>query len=228
MKRLLTVFVFLMASVLLFSACGLIAQGNRKSGPAYHPAVEEDSIIASMRYLYPASQGVTYLSSEQFLLCRRKQFCPLDGRFTLVPVPRLSEEKLAHVDAPQKKMGMTIQATVLFSSRAATLDAESQAVLDEFLIRISGVERAGLRTVITGYTDSTGSEEMNEKLARDRAESVAAYFLERGFKFKQVAAGGRSGCCYVSPNTTAEGRAKNRRAEIWVVPLEETTGEKAN
>jgi outer membrane protein OmpA-like peptidoglycan-associated protein len=227
MKQAFAVSILLIACALLFPACVGTDQGKRKSVPADPIADQEGLIIASKRYRYPVSHGVSYLPSEQFLLCRGKEFCPInEGRFTRAPLP--SQEKIPLIVPARKNLNKTIKSMVHFASGSAEPDAEAQSVLSELLTQISGTELLGLRVVIAGYTDSTGSQVENEKLARDRAESVASYFRGQGVTFKEVLTGGRADCCPVAPNTTAEGRAENRRAEIWVEPEEEEKGEKTN
>ena len=228
MKRWFLVHALLIVSALPLAGCVGTAQGKR-AGPSVDDRIDrEETRISPVQYLYTTSQGVIYLASEQFLLCRKKDFCPLDGHFTPMPAPSPSEEKTAHIEPPRKKLEVTLRSVVHFASGRTNLEAEARAVLDQLLTQLNGVEFSELRAVIAGYTDSTGSEEMNKKIAHERAEAVAAYFHERGLTFKEIVTGGSPLCCYVAPNTTAEGRAINRRAEIFVEPLGETQNEKAN
>jgi len=228
MKRWLHVPVLLIVSVLPFAGCVGTAQGKRMDPGIDERRDQEEMKISPAQYLYPTSQGVIYLASEQFLLCRRKDFCPLEGHFTPVPVPPPSQEKTASLEPAPKKLDVTMRSMVHFASGSAKLEAQAQAVLDELLVRLTGAEFSGLRAVIAGYTDATGSEEVNKKIALERAEAVAVYLQEQGITFKEVVVGSRPLCCYVARNTTAEGRAMNRRAEVWVEPVKEIEGEKAN
>jgi len=226
MKRMSIGAVILIMSVLPLAGCVGTAQGKRTGLNVDEQIDREKMRISPAHYLYPTSQGVIYLSSEQFLLCRKKDFCPIEGHFTPVPPP--SQEKTAPVEPPRKRLDVTMRSVVHFASGRTNLEAEAQAVLDQLMTQLDGVEFSDLRVVIAGYTDDTGPEEMNKKIALERAEAVAARFRERGFTFKKVVVGGRPLCCYVAPNTTAEGRAKNRRVEIWIEPPGETKNEKAN
>lgn len=65
---------------------------------------------------------------------------------------------------------------------------------------------------VVGHTDSVGGKPYNDTLARKRAESVAEALRQLGVGSVEVHAEGK--CCYVADNTQAQGRAKNRRAEI--------------
>lgn len=73
--------------------------------------------------------------------------------------------------------------------------------------------------VIEGHTDSTGSEATNQALSEQRAESVRAYLLANGVvKESQITAIGKASSEPLSPNTTAKGRAMNRRIDVIIVP----------
>lgn len=66
---------------------------------------------------------------------------------------------------------------------------------------------------IVGFTDDIGTQAVNDRLARDRAEYVALWLKRRGLQNPmKIEANGK--CCYVAANSTEEGRALNRRVEI--------------
>ncbi len=69
---------------------------------------------------------------------------------------------------------------------------------------------------ITGYTDSTGEADYNQWLALRRARAVRDALVAQGVPADRIAVEGRGECCYVQPNSSAEGRQANRRAEIIV------------
>lgn len=66
---------------------------------------------------------------------------------------------------------------------------------------------------IVGHTDSTGSEAYNQKLSEKRANSVKENLVERGVDAKQITTLGKGETAPVASNTTAQGRAENRRIE---------------
>ena len=76
-------------------------------------------------------------------------------------------------------------------------------------------------TLITvkGHTDSTGSNEHNQKLSENRALSVASYLVNKGIKQQRVAAVGRGETEPVADNNTEQGRALNRRVELTLEPI---------
>ncbi|MBU0675468.1 MAG: OmpA family protein [Proteobacteria bacterium] len=74
--------------------------------------------------------------------------------------------------------------------------------------------------VIEGHTDSTGSPETNNLLSQQRAEAVRQYLLANAVaKEEQVVAAGFGATRPLSPNTTAEGRAVNRRIDVVITPI---------
>ncbi len=119
-------------------------------------------------------------------------------------------------------------ATVYFDQDDAGLTEAVSRILDGMFDQMKEIDPIHFRIVIAGYTDGSGSNENNTKLAESRAKAVAHYFLEKGISEERITVGGRPLCCYVASNDTEEGRAKNRRAEVFVEPLEGEKGEKKN
>ena len=72
------------------------------------------------------------------------------------------------------------------------------------------------RAVIVGHTDSTGSAIYNQKLSERRADAVATLLIEQGVNTEQLAVLGKGESSPIATNSTAEGRALNRRVEITI------------
>jgi outer membrane protein OmpA-like peptidoglycan-associated protein len=70
---------------------------------------------------------------------------------------------------------------------------------------------------LTGYTDSTGSAELNQKLSLMRAESVKKYLVGKGVSPGRITTNSGGSANPVGDNKTKEGRARNRRVEIHSV-----------
>jgi OmpA family len=74
----------------------------------------------------------------------------------------------------------------------------------------------GLNLEVEGHTDSTGSEELNQKLSEQRGAEVQRYLIEQGLSEATITSKGLGETMPVADNSTAAGRQKNRRVEIIV------------
>ncbi len=103
---------------------------------------------------------------------------------------------------------------VLFDTGKYTLRAEAR----EKLAKISGIMLAhpGLNLEVDGYTDNVGSEEYNQLLSEQRANTVEEFLVQQGLPESSVTSLGFGKTQPVAANDTPEGRAKNRRVELVV------------
>lgn len=72
---------------------------------------------------------------------------------------------------------------------------------------------------INGHTDSTGSVAHNQALSQRRASSVSSYLIGRGVDSRRLAINGYGDSSPIASNATPDGRAQNRRVEIYLSPL---------
>jgi outer membrane protein OmpA-like peptidoglycan-associated protein len=88
----------------------------------------------------------------------------------------------------------------------------------EALARLSGIVLAhpGLKLEVEGHTDSTGSDDLNQTLSEQRADTVRGYLVQQGLAADSITAKGFGKTSPVADNTTAAGRQKNRRVELVV------------
>jgi len=75
---------------------------------------------------------------------------------------------------------------------------------------------ATMHVQVTGHTDSQGSDAVNNPLSVDRAASVRDYLVTQGVSATRISIDGKGERQPVADNTTADGRAKNRRVEIFL------------
>ena len=71
--------------------------------------------------------------------------------------------------------------------------------------------------LIVGHTDNTGSDNYNMDLSVRRAESVRAFLMQNGVSGSRLSTQGRGESEPIADNSTADGRAQNRRVEIAIV-----------
>jgi len=103
---------------------------------------------------------------------------------------------------------------VLFDYNKAVIKKSARPALDEVANVLTAVDNADAKIVIKGYADSTGSDRYNESLSNKRAQAVREYLMNRGIKSSRLATKALGSTNPVAENTTAEGRAKNRRVEF--------------
>jgi outer membrane protein OmpA-like peptidoglycan-associated protein len=105
-------------------------------------------------------------------------------------------------------------ADVLF----ATGKYELQPNAREALAKFSGIVVAhlGLKMQVEGYTDSVGTDTLNQTLSENRANSVRAYLIGQGIDPTSITAVGYGKSNPVASNDTPAGRQQNRRVEIII------------
>ena len=105
-------------------------------------------------------------------------------------------------------------ADVLFDTGKYDLRATAR----EKLARLSGIVLAhpGLILQVEGHTDSTGGEELNQKLSERRAGATRDYLIKQGLGEATITAAGFGKTMPVADNNTTDGRQKNRRVEIII------------
>jgi peptidoglycan-associated lipoprotein len=104
-----------------------------------------------------------------------------------------------------------------FKIGQSELPPEVKARIDELVAQLKANPN-GAYLEIEGHTDSTGPAEYNKQLGLERAEAVKRYLYETQniplHKMNVISFGAEKP---VAPNTTREGRAKNRRVVIKVL-----------
>ncbi|MGA8729658.1 MAG: OmpA family protein [Terracidiphilus sp.] len=103
---------------------------------------------------------------------------------------------------------------VLFDFDRYTLKPEAR----EKLAKVSGILLAypNLKLQVEGYTDNIGTEEYNDKLSGERADSVRDYLASQGVPDTNISAAGYGESNPIADNSTNSGRAQNRRVQLVV------------
>jgi chemotaxis protein MotB len=116
-------------------------------------------------------------------------------------------------------VAVEINASVLFTSGEADLQAQSQPAL-EGLGRVLAPLPNDVE--VEGHTDSTPMASSrypsNWELSAARASSVVRLFIDQGVASVRLVAVGYADTRNISPNTTPEGRAQNRRVTVMILP----------
>lgn len=72
---------------------------------------------------------------------------------------------------------------------------------------------------VSGHTDSIGSDEVNQRISEQRAQSVASYLQAQGVQRERFEIVGLGKRFPIADNSTDYGRSLNRRVEVRLVPL---------
>ncbi|MBA4311261.1 MAG: hypothetical protein C0417_01385 [Chlorobiaceae bacterium] len=116
-------------------------------------------------------------------------------------------------DVPTIKIGeRIILEGVNFETAKTTLLPEAKQILDQVAVSLSS--NSTTEVAIHGHTDNVGGAKYNMNLSSGRAESVKAYLVSKGIDAKRITTKGYGFTKPIDDNTTAEGRAKNRRIEF--------------
>jgi len=109
--------------------------------------------------------------------------------------------------------GKFVTRGILFDVNSDKIKAESYGVMKDIANVLT--ENASVRVKIIGHTDSDGSDPDNLSLSRKRAESVKESLVKDfGIDGARLETDGKGESQPVDKNTTAEGKANNRRVEF--------------
>ena len=109
---------------------------------------------------------------------------------------------------------VTFDGGILFATGKYDLSAQARADLTKFAVNL--LQNPDTNVQIFGYTDNTGSMEVNTTLSNQRANAVRNYLIQAGVPAARLTAQGIPMADYVASNDTPEGRALNRRVEIYI------------
>jgi outer membrane protein OmpA-like peptidoglycan-associated protein len=112
------------------------------------------------------------------------------------------------------QLKLNVPADVSFDVGRADIKPQLRQVLDQFAQGLSGQPTTRVR--IVGHADSTGSDPTNDTLSAQRAQSVRDFLVDRGISGNRIDTAGRGSREPVASNETADGRARNRRVEIFL------------
>lgn len=103
---------------------------------------------------------------------------------------------------------------VLFNTGSAVLSPAAQATLSKVAYNLKQFPNTDVTVV--GFTDNTGTEELNQRLSLERANSVVSYLESQGIAASRLKAIGKGEADPIVSNATPEGKAQNRRVEIYI------------
>lgn len=126
------------------------------------------------------------------------------------------------VRTPDNQLKLNIPSDISFATGSAALKPELRDVLQQFAQGLK--ENPGTLVRVVGHTDNVGSDALNNKLSLERADTVRDFLEDRGVSRSRIDVAGRGEREPIASNDSAEGRAKNRRVEIFLREPETAAG----
>ncbi len=111
---------------------------------------------------------------------------------------------------------LVMPGNITFESGSSNLAPSFYSVLDGVATVLAKFDQTQLN--IDGHTDSQGSDEFNQRLSEQRALSVSTYLSGNNVAPSRIAASGYGENKPIANNDNADGRAANRRVELWIQP----------
>lgn len=109
---------------------------------------------------------------------------------------------------------VTFDEGILFDTGKYALKTPAKNSLNNFAVSLINDPNTNIQ--IFGHTDNTGSRAVNEKLSLNRANAVKDYLINKGVASSRMETQGLAYDYPVASNDTKEGRAQNRRVEVYI------------
>ena len=131
------------------------------------------------------------------------------------PIAPAPAPPVSQAPPPPRPAPRSTSDEIFFDGTSARLTNIAKAVLDGVALRMKNDLNA--TAVITGFTDNSGSEQANMDLGNRRAQAAKDYLVTRhGIDPGRISTTSKGAAEPAYDNSTAEGKAKNRRAQIVV------------
>ncbi|MCS6968805.1 MAG: OmpA family protein [Cytophagales bacterium] len=123
-------------------------------------------------------------------------------------------EEQVKVERVGDGLQVTMGSGILFDFNSASLRPDARKNLEIMAETFKKYHQTNL--IISGHTDNIGSDEVNNRLSRQRAEAVANFLASQGVARSRMTTQGFGKTRPVADNSTPEGRQRNRRVEIAI------------
>jgi len=134
----------------------------------------------------------------------------------------------AKIERVGEGIKITFDSGILFETNSSALQYEAKANISKLAKILNKYPDTNI--LVTGHTDSDGTEQYNQTLSKQRAESVSDYTMGQGINSSRLSIIGLGETEPVTSNETADGKRQNRRVEIAIFANEElkAAAEKGN
>jgi phosphate transport system substrate-binding protein len=191
--------------------------GARAMAPTAFTVATEDYALSRRLFFYTPSSPKDPMVKEllEFTLSDEGQaivaeagFVPLTLRTETFPVPPEAPPQYTRIAAGGTRLSVSLR----FKARSATPDAKALRDIDRLVRHLASPVNKGRRIALAGFSDE--GESAPERVSRQRVDAIATLLGQRGVKVADVGAFGAA--LAVAPSDLPDGRAKNRRVEVWL------------
>ena len=120
----------------------------------------------------------------------------------------------AKVERVGEGIKITFASGILFATNSSSLTADAASNIDQLAATVK--KYADTNVVIEGHTDSSGSDAINQPLSERRAQAVANEISNQGVETGRITSTGYGSTQPVGDNSSATGKAANRRVEVAI------------
>jgi len=125
--------------------------------------------------------------------------------------PFIIEVSLQEIEAGKK----SILRNIFFDTNQFVLKPESKSELEKLIVFLTINPKVTIE--ISGFTDNVGDAKSNQLLSENRAKTVYQYLINNKINASRLTFKGYGAMQPIAPNTTEEGRSRNRRTEFKIV-----------
>jgi outer membrane protein OmpA-like peptidoglycan-associated protein len=183
----------------------------------YMPGPKLDAFLAGFAsqnhgQAWKAKMGAEFTALFQQSGSKTEHHYVVNYEFAPPPAP-------AAAPPPPSPKRMVFNEVALFDFNKAVLKPEGKEQIKAYREKAMAELSSAEKVKIVGYTDNIGTAAYNKKLSLRRAEAVRDYLVSLGADPAKLEVIGEGMANPVADNSTAEGRAKNRRVEVEVTGL---------
>jgi outer membrane protein OmpA-like peptidoglycan-associated protein len=120
----------------------------------------------------------------------------------------------AKIERVGEGIKITFDSGILFASNSSTLEYQAKTNINKLAVILNKYPDTNI--LVTGHTDSDGSDQFNQTLSEQRAKSVSYYTMSQGVSSSRLSIIGLGEKEPVASNETVEGKRQNRRVEIAI------------
>ncbi len=173
-------------------------------------SAKSNDVTGEYMIVLPVGEAYGYVAEKEDHL-------PASENLDLTDAEAYAEIRHDIILTPIKRGAQTVLRNIFFDFDQATLRQESVSELTRVLELLD--DNPKLIVEIAGHTDSVGTAGYNERLSKDRAQSVANWLIENGIDAGRMTVKGYGESQPIADNATEEGMQKNRRVIFEIIDL---------